>query len=401
MAESVVRTTVSALARAGALKFSDGYRTKKPEHGPGLPILRVGDIEEGAITPSFKDSVREEFRPKMAGKTSRSGDVLLTTKGTVGRVALVPDDLPEHVYSPQLCFLRVCDKGAIDPYWLYAWVQSAECQAQVHSRAGQTDMAPYLSLADLKDLSISMPPIAQQQAIAGTLQSLDGLIELDAELVKQLDRLLMATWAIAARDCPSGPFGAHGSLSKGVSYKGEFLAESGLPLINLGNFGRDGSFREDGSKNYKGPVKSDRILRHRDLVVANTDLTQQRDILARPLLVPYEEATSTHHTFQVRVTAGEAMTAWLYCALRVESVRRSLIAYSTGTTVAALPADALVSVEVPSPGKVALDQWWARAEVLLDSRDALILEARQVRSVRDELLPLVMSGRVRPGEVAS
>lgn len=291
-------------------------------------------------------------------------------------------------------------EGVIDAAFLtYALLaKRPEILGMVHQAGHGTGV---LATERLKNLAIGLPDLHTQRRISGALEALDDLVAIDAALVRELDHALMATWAAAARDSRLARFGDLASLSKGISYKGEFLSDSGLPLINLGNFGLDGSFRVEGSKHYQGPVRADRILRFRDLVVANTDLTQQRDILARPLLVPFEEATSTHHTFQVKVMAGSAMTAWLYCALRVEPLRRSLIAYSTGTTVAALPEDALSSVRLPFPNEAVLDRWWSQAEVLLDAQESLKVESRQAKATRDELLPLLMSGRIRPEEVAA
>lgn len=94
--------TLGQLMAEGALQFGDGYRTKKAEHGtPGLPILRVAEVGMGMITPTFGDYVREEFRSAMGKKTSRPGDVVLTTKGTVGRVAMISPTTPSLSTAPR------------------------------------------------------------------------------------------------------------------------------------------------------------------------------------------------------------------------------------------------------------------------------------------------------------
>ncbi|MFB7651867.1 MULTISPECIES: restriction endonuclease subunit S [unclassified Streptomyces] len=149
--------TVAQLAAGGQLEFGDGYRTKRAEHGqPGLPILRVAEIADGEIHPAFSDYVSDEYRPAMGKKTSRSGDVVLTTKGTVGRVALISADHPEFVYSPQVCYFRPGAVSRLSSVYLFHWMRGPEFWRQAAGMKGQTDMADYLSLGDIKSLRITL-----------------------------------------------------------------------------------------------------------------------------------------------------------------------------------------------------------------------------------------------------
>src|SRR2546422_10440547 len=93
----------SDLIRARVLDIGDGYRAKNSEMGrKGLPFARAGNIDGGFEFESA-DILDERSLPKAGEKISRSGDVVFTSKGTVGRFAFVRDDTPTFVYSPQLC----------------------------------------------------------------------------------------------------------------------------------------------------------------------------------------------------------------------------------------------------------------------------------------------------------
>ena len=173
-------------------------------------------------------------------------------------------------------------------------------------------------------------------------------------------------------------------------------------MVNLGSFGLDGSYKESGLKFYDpAEVRDKHRLVRGDLVIANTDLTQVRDILGRPVIVPHAHATSTHHTFQVRVPEGDAVRHWMFAALREESVRQRLISYATGTTVAALPLDALLSQELPWRPTPVIESWWSGASAFLLARSGLLEESDVARRTRDELLPLLLSGAVTVSEVAT
>ncbi|MFI1969152.1 restriction endonuclease subunit S [Streptomyces cinnamoneus] len=150
--------TVAGLAKSGFMELGDGYRTKRSEHGePGLPILKVADVAQGFIIPSFTHYVSNAYRSAMGPKVSRNSDVVLTTKGTVGRVALIEGSDPEFVYSPQVCYFRLTSDSPISPLYLLHWFQGAEFWSQAGGLKGQTDMADYLSLRDIRSLRITVP----------------------------------------------------------------------------------------------------------------------------------------------------------------------------------------------------------------------------------------------------
>lgn len=160
------------LVAAGGLQFGDGYRTKRAEHGqPGLPILRVAEISDGRISANCEDFVSGKFRQAMGDKISKVGDVVLTTKGTVGRVAIILDGSPEFVYSPQVCYFRVPPGAELTSGFLYFWFRSDYFWSQARSRKSQTDMADYINLADLRSMVVTIPvgdvyPILRQRLAA-------------------------------------------------------------------------------------------------------------------------------------------------------------------------------------------------------------------------------------------
>ncbi|MEU0586267.1 restriction endonuclease subunit S [Streptomyces sp. NPDC006132] len=190
--------SLGELDKQGIILLGDGYRTKRSELGaPGIPILRVAEVYDGRIDATFSDHVREEYRPRFSKKVSRPGDILVTTKGTVGRVARIRKSDPDFVYSPQLCFFRVLKQTVIDPGWLYQWFRSTEFRLQAAAVQHQTDMAPYINLADLKAMRIEIPPIRQQHAIAETLEAFDEKIINNDRVVRLTSQLSSAHFSEA------------------------------------------------------------------------------------------------------------------------------------------------------------------------------------------------------------
>jgi type I restriction enzyme S subunit len=189
------RYTLAELAAEKTIIFGDGYRTKRSEHGqPGLPILRVAEVMDGRIEPEFTDFVADGYRLAMGGKVSQAGDVILTSKGTVGRVAAITAKHPSFVYSPQLCYFRVLSGSPLLSSFIYFWLRSSDFWQQAATRKSQTDMADYLSLTDIRELTIPVPtPKSYGQwrsALSHLLEQISACNEENMALEKLRDTLL-------------------------------------------------------------------------------------------------------------------------------------------------------------------------------------------------------------------
>ena len=183
--------TQKLIAQAKLL-IGDGYRAKNSELAiSGLPFARAGNIDNGFHFENA-DRFPEEDLQKVGEKVSQLGDVVFTSKGTVGRLALVRMNTPRFVYAPQLCYWRILDCDVIDHRWLYYWMCGSEFIQQVAGMKGQTDMADYVSLTDQRRMEITLPPIAEQRAIAAVLGALDDKIEQNRRTAQALERLARA-----------------------------------------------------------------------------------------------------------------------------------------------------------------------------------------------------------------
>ena len=192
MGSSHWETTADQLILAGTLTIGDGYRAKNSELTPeGLPFARAGNINDG-FNFNGADRFPLERLGSVGEKISRSGDVVFTSKGTVGRFAFVIPSIERFVYSPQLCYWRSLNHSKINPNFLYFWMKSPEFLNQISYLKGQTDMADYVSLRDQKKIKITIPPIHIQVSIAETLSALDDKIALNRQINATLEAIAQA-----------------------------------------------------------------------------------------------------------------------------------------------------------------------------------------------------------------
>ncbi len=199
MSPSWVRHSVAELIADKKLVIGDGYRAKNQELSrEGLPFARAGNIGE-RFHFEDADSFPVEHLSRVGNKVSHPGDVVFTSKGTVGRFAFVLPSTPRFVYSPQLCFWRSLDEETINPRFLYYWMQSREFFEQYKGVASQTDMAEYVSLSDQRRMHITLPTLAEQRRIAHILGTLDDKIELNRRMnqtLEEIARALFTSWFV-------------------------------------------------------------------------------------------------------------------------------------------------------------------------------------------------------------
>ena len=190
---------IKELISAGFLEVGDGYRAKNNELGDsGLPFARAGNINGGF---NFADADRFPIAnlSRVGNKVSQFSDVVFTSKGTVGRFAFVEATTDRFVYSPQLCYWRSLSHAAIDPRFLYYWMQSSECLDQFSYLKSQTDMADYVSLRDQREMTILLPDTSLQTAIVSLLAPLDSRLDIlqrTNELHEAIAQAIFKSWFV-------------------------------------------------------------------------------------------------------------------------------------------------------------------------------------------------------------
>ena len=166
----------------------------------GIPFLMARDFQDGQvdlrgackISKSLGDSLRIGF--------ARTGDVLLTHKGSIGLVAIVPE-VPDYVMlTPQVTYYRTNPTKLLNSYLKYAF-QSPSFRDQLNSFSAQSTR-PYIGITAQKELQLDIPPLPMQRRVAGILSVYDELIENYQRRVRILDTIardLYREWFVRFR----------------------------------------------------------------------------------------------------------------------------------------------------------------------------------------------------------
>jgi type I restriction enzyme S subunit len=362
----------------------------------GVAVVRGNNLGAAGTLEGEFVYVPEEVADGLLTCEVREGDVLFPHRGAIGRVGVVPKlDGRRMILSSSMMRLR-CRREMALPRYVFYWFSSANGQNEILKYAS-TVGTPGIGqpLASLREMKLPLPSLDEQRATAGVLGAMDDKIASNRRMISCLVKLAQTLLAVGSKSVRVGDVA---TIEKGLSYKGSGLSDdrSSTPMFNLGNFNSSGWLDQSATKHYSGAYKDRHVVRAGDLIVANTDLTQQRVILGRPALVPpiAGEAIFTHHVFSVRCD-DDAVRLGLWAQLNLSEFRERAEGFATGTTVASMPPDALVDFRMKVPDIEMLNS----ARPLLERAWVAEAESRVLTTVRDALLPELLSGRLRVRDV--
>ena len=143
---------------------------------------------------TFRYFIDEDKYNSMIRFSVVPGDLIMSCSGTIGKVAIVPESAAKGIINQAL--LKLSPKESLDKYYLKYLMESSifdELIAQYSDGAAIKNIA---SVAILKDIILSIPPLSEQQRIVSRLDSLSknvkALEENQRKVMAECDALKQA-----------------------------------------------------------------------------------------------------------------------------------------------------------------------------------------------------------------
>lgn len=377
-----------ALAEKSAISKPYGSAIVRSDYLPqGVPVVRGVNLADWRFRDEDFVFISEDLADTMPGSRLQPGDLVFTHRGSVGQASMVPREprYPRYAVSTSQVKARLDPARALPEFYFY-WFRSPAGRATI-LQGVSTVGVPGLArpVETVKGLRVPLPPLEEQRRIASVLGALDDLIEVEEHAAAQADELWRLLLAAARYDRASVPLSSLASFVNGKNFtKGG--GAHGLPVI------RTPEVRS-------GPTTS--TVRN-ELTAPTENVADPGDILfvwSGSLLVSrwrWGRGLVNQHIF--KVIPGADVPDWLVLWAVEELMEDFLgLAADKATTMGHIKRadlDRLVSVPVQSAWadlNAAVRPYWDEA---LSAR----MHASDLAATRDELLPLLMSGRVRVSE---
>jgi type I restriction enzyme S subunit len=142
--------------------------------------------------------VTEEKADSLSANCANPGDLIFTQRGTIGQVALVPDNGTMRYLISQSQMKLSVDPNKADALFLYYTFSGKQQQKYIQQNAIRTGV-PHTNLGILKDTPVFLPPLDVQKSISDVIGKLDAKIELNNRINAELEamaKLLYDYWFV-------------------------------------------------------------------------------------------------------------------------------------------------------------------------------------------------------------
>jgi type I restriction enzyme, S subunit len=165
--------TIGSLAHSerGAFKIGPfGSTLKKTELvSAGIPVVGIENILPNRFVANYRRFITEEKFAQLSQYEIASGDVLVSTMGTIGRAAVVPPEVGTAIFDSHLFRMRVDQTKVYPPYLCFGINGYEPLRDELRSRSSGAIMAG-VNTTILKECSIPLPPLSEQKRITAILK---------------------------------------------------------------------------------------------------------------------------------------------------------------------------------------------------------------------------------------
>ena len=170
------------------------------DEGTGYPLVRTPNIGRGRIIYSGMHRVCEEvYNKRNARAIPQTNDLIFAREATAGNVALIQEG--EKVCLGQRTVLIRPNANLVNPAFLTYHLLAPEQQYKLLSTANGATVA-HVNMPTIRNLKLSLPPLATQHRIATILSRYDSLIENYQKQIKLLEEAaqrLFKEWFVDLR----------------------------------------------------------------------------------------------------------------------------------------------------------------------------------------------------------
>jgi len=404
------------------------YRGKTPRKtSSGVPLITAKVVKGGRIETPDEFIAEEDYDAWMRRGMPEATDVVLTTEAPLGEVAQLGS---ERVALAQRLIALRGKQGLLDNTFLKFLMQSRRVQDQLHARASGTTVFG-IRQSELRKVMLTLPPFAEQQAIARMLGSLDDKIEVNRKTngtLESIARSLFKSWFVDFDPVRAKADGGSSGLAKNVadlfpnSLQGSEIGEvpagwhvgriEDVAEINALTLSRTDSLAvidyveisevmhgeignivryERGSE----PSRARRRLRHGDTVLS----TVRPDRGAYFLALTPPETLIASTGFSV-LTPKNGIWAFLYSVATRREIGEHLGRLADGGAYPAIRPEVIGKIPVAlPPTSEPILQFERMVRPLYEKCALSRAQSQTLGQLRDALLPKLLSGELRVPDV--
>ena len=402
-------------------EFQEGYvnpSQKKAEYfGEDIKWLRATDLNNGSVFDTSRKLSRLGF--ESAGKSAllfEPNTIVISKSGTIGRLGILKDYMCGNRATINIKTLK--DKADYK-YVFYFLLMN---QAKIADMAvGSVQKNLYTSI--LGTVNLVLPPLQEQKAIAHILSTLDEKIEVNNRINKTLEEMAQAIfkhWFVdfefpnedgepykssggAMVDSELGPIpkgweaveiASICNIQNGFAFRATEYVDEGVKVIRTLNIGDDGFFNNDGivflPRTYENEKFTKYILEEFDigLVMVGASIGKIGMVLKNT-----SGGLQNQNMWRFRSNSENVSQLFLYYVVKqAQEISKN---WSTGSAREFYRKDSFSKIKVILPSNYIMERFHNIAKDFFNLISNNTSETQVLKSIRDTILPKLMSGEIR------
>ena len=395
---------------------TDGTHDTPNQISAGYPLIKAKEIVGGVIDFNNCAFISEEdHKIVIARSKPEYGDTLFAHIGaSLGEAAFI--NTYREFSIKNIALFKPNPSLINDRYLFYLTISPPFQELAKRSRTGSAQ--PFLSLGHLRNHRVQYhKSIVNQKRIASILSTYDNLIENNTRRIQILEEMaqrIYKKWFVDFKypdhendtliDSKLGmiPEGWEvksveqiSTVNRGRSYKSVEIKD-GLPFINLKSINRQGGYRSDGLKKYSGMYKDSHVVKPNDIVIAVTDMTQDRAIVGRAARVPDEGIKEYIISMDLVscIPNSDIQMEYLYGMYKYSNYGNQIKEFANGANVLHLLPARIKEFKFSLPPDSIRQKYSIEIQKFYELEDNLFNKNRNLRQTRDLLLPKLISGKI-------
>ena len=372
------------------LTVTDGTHDSPKPQADGRYLITSKHLKPSGIDFSSANKICEEDYQKIIQRSKvEQYDILFSMIGTIGNIHRVTTPIVDFAVKNMGIFKMGGD--ANKSLWMYYWLQSPIAQEYIQSRiTGSTQ--GYLTLGNLRDFPVCVPPLEEQRRIAGILGAIDDKIENNRRINTNLELQAQALFDkifFDDKDVERNPLSDYANINPTRTIRQGVVAR----YIEMANLPTKGSFPSDWSyKSYGGGCK----FANGDTIMARiTPCLENGKTAYIDFLEDQEVAFGSTEYIVISAKSGYCSALFYFLARNKEFVD-----YAVGHMNGSSGRQRVGGVDIanfPMP-HISLEDSNKFAEIAMPIMDVIrnnSLENRHLTTLRDTLLPKLMNGEIK------
>lgn len=370
--------------------------------------LDTGSLTENKITELQYINTKTDKMPSRARRKVIKNSILYSTvRPNQLHYGIIKEPVDNLLVSTGFTVIDVDTNKAIPEFIYYLLIQNHTTE-QLQAIAEQSvSTYPSIKPSDIENLEFKLPNLIIQSKIVSILDTIDSKIcqneKINNNLLQQLDTLYdefshRKKWSTViindiAEKVAMGPFGSNIKVSTFVS--------EGVPIIS-GNHLR-GYFLEEPSFNY---ITEEHAQRLKNSLVYPKDIVfTHAGNIGQVAMIPddcrYPMYVLSQRQFYLRCDTEKAISEYVVLFFHSKQGQHELLSYAnqTGVPSIAQPATNLKKIPLKLPPIDEQRQWLQVVSPIIKLYQSNVYENEHLSSMRDSLLPKLMSGELDVSDI--